>query len=53
MVVSNVDIFTDVPYSYNKKNLNNRFVCSFPLASLSGLTVFFIWPESKQTLRLK
>jgi len=41
MVVSNVDIFNDVPYSYDKKNLSNRFVCSFPLASLSGLTVFF------------
>ena len=53
MFVSNVDIFNDVPYIYDKKSSRNRFVCSFPLVSLSGLTVFFIWPESKQTLRLK
>jgi hypothetical protein len=41
MAVSNVDIFTHVPYSYDKKSLSTRFVCSFPLASLYGLAVFF------------
>ena len=47
MAVSNVDIFADVPYSYRKKNLRNRFVCNFPLVSLYGLAVFF-YPAWKQ-----
>jgi hypothetical protein len=42
MVVSNVDIFNDVPYSYDNKSLRNWFVCSFPLASLDGIEVFFL-----------
>ena len=53
MVVSNVDIFNDVPYSYDKKNLSKRFVCSFPLASLSGLTVFFYLAWKQADIKIK
>ena len=53
MAVSNVDIFNDVPYSYDKKSLRNRFVCSFPLASLSGLAVFFYLAWKQADIKIK
>ena len=53
MVVSNVDLFTHAPYSYDKKNLRNRFVCSFPPASLYGLAVFFYLAWKQADIKIK
>lgn len=53
MFVSNVDIFNDVPYIYDKKSSRNRFVCSFPLASLYGLAVFFYLAWKQADIKIK
>ena len=54
IIVSNVDILTDVPYSNGKINLRNRFVCNFPLVSLYGLAVFFypVWKEADVKIKI-